>query len=305
MAEQREQIEMSKVIAKAVAEATQIAIQTMAEMQLRVEVTQGGPEIGGPVLKQPQFNWDAADKYLEWKAFMLEVKNLLSTYNTPKHNKIAMVKNWLCRKGLHYIGSITEAEKQACNTLQGLFDTLATKFWLQFNKTIKSLQIRRLCRSEKESAEEWMGWLWMAAVECGYKEVDRQLREQFIHGFNDKIMLVEIIIELTSRTGNVPMKSKGVLAWAKRGEAQRVQAVVLKDLAEIRVFDKIKKETEPKNTWGRKVQVATHQRQPCRYCGGSYTPRQCPAYGKMCAARLGTSGKCAGAKETMWSMKLK
>ena len=106
---------------------------------------------------------------------MLEVKNVLSTYNTPEHDKIAIVKNWLGRKGLHYIESITEAEKQACNTLQGLFDTLATKFWLQFNETIKSLQFRKLCRSENESAEEWMGWLQMVAAECGYKEVARQL----------------------------------------------------------------------------------------------------------------------------------
>ena len=40
MAEQREQLEMSKVIAKAMVEAMQIAIQTMAEMQLRVKETQ-------------------------------------------------------------------------------------------------------------------------------------------------------------------------------------------------------------------------------------------------------------------------
>ena len=40
MAEQREQIEMSKVIAKAVAEAMQIMIQSIAEMQLRMEETQ-------------------------------------------------------------------------------------------------------------------------------------------------------------------------------------------------------------------------------------------------------------------------
>ena len=40
MAEQREQVEMSKVITKAIAEAIQIAIQTMAEMQLRMEETQ-------------------------------------------------------------------------------------------------------------------------------------------------------------------------------------------------------------------------------------------------------------------------
>ena len=92
MVEQREQIEMSKVIAKAMAEATWIMIQTMAEMQLRMEETQQGPKIGGPVLKQPQFNWDATDKYSEWKAFMLEVKNVLSTYNTPEHDKIAIGK---------------------------------------------------------------------------------------------------------------------------------------------------------------------------------------------------------------------
>ena len=108
-----------------------------------------------------------ADKYSEWKAFMLEVKNVLSTYNTPEYNKIIIVKNWLGRKGLHYIESKTEAEKQACNTLQGLFNTLATKFWLQFNETIKLLQLRKLCRSENESTKEWMGWLWMAAAECG------------------------------------------------------------------------------------------------------------------------------------------
>ena len=267
MTEQREQIEMSKVIAKAMAEAMQIAIQTMAEMQLMMEETQYGPKIGGLVLKQPQFNWNAADKYSELKAFMLEVKNVLSTYNTPEHDKIATVKNWLGRKGLHYIESITETEKQACNTLQGLFDTLATKFQLQFNETIKLLQFRKLCSSENESAEEWMGWLQMAAVECGYKEVDRQLKEQFIYRLNDKIMLDEIIRELTSRTNNVQMISKDVLVWAKGIKAQRVQAAALNDLTEIRAFDKIKKETEPKSTRRREVQVATHQKQPWRYCG--------------------------------------
>ena len=112
-----EQIEMSEIIAKAVAEAMRIVIQTMADIQSRMGDSQQGSKIGGSVLKQPQFNWDVADKYSEWKAFILEVKNVLSTYNTPEHDKIAIVKNWLGRKGLHYIESITEAEKQACNTL--------------------------------------------------------------------------------------------------------------------------------------------------------------------------------------------
>ena len=105
----------------------------------------------------------------------------------------------------------------------------------------------------------------MVAVDCGYKEVDRQLKEEFIHGLDDKIMLDEIIRELTSRTSNVQMTSKDVLAWAKRVKAQRVQAAVLNDLTEIKAFDKIKKGTESKSTWGREAQVATHWRWPCRY----------------------------------------
>ena len=72
---------MSEVITKAVAEATRIAIQTMAEMQTQSAPNAAGPKLGSPTLKQPTFNWEAPDKYTEWKAFILEVRNVLSTYN--------------------------------------------------------------------------------------------------------------------------------------------------------------------------------------------------------------------------------
>ena len=52
---------------------------------------------------------------------------MISTYNTRDQEKIAMVKNWLGRKGLHYIETLTEVEKHPCGTLQGLIDTLAKK----------------------------------------------------------------------------------------------------------------------------------------------------------------------------------
>ena len=89
---------MSEAIAKAVAEATRIVIQTMAEMQTQRITSTSGPKLGGPALKQPTFNWEASDKYTEWKAFILEVRNVLSTYNAQETDKIAMVKNWLGEK---------------------------------------------------------------------------------------------------------------------------------------------------------------------------------------------------------------
>ena len=120
------------------------------------------------------------------------------------------------------------AEREACTTLDGQFDTLATKLKLQYKETIKSQQFRKLVWLESENIEEWMGRLCVAAVECNYREVDRQLKEQFIHGLNDKCMLEEIIKELTITRDDDWITSESVLAWEKRVEAQRTQAASVK-----------------------------------------------------------------------------
>ena len=206
---------MSEVITKAVAEATRIVLQTMAKMQAQRVPSTAGPKLGGPALKQPNFNWEALDKYTEWKAFILEVRNVLSTYNAHETDKTVMVKNWLGRKGLHYIESLMESKKETCSTLEGLFNTLATMFRPQYNEAIKSPQFRKLCRIEGKSADEWMGRLCVAAAECHYRDPDRQLKEQFIHELNDRFMLDEIIRELTTKNNDEQVTSEGVLTWAK------------------------------------------------------------------------------------------
>ena len=94
-------------------------------------------------------------------------------------------------------------------------------FRCQFIEIIKSLQFHKLSRQNGENAEEWMGTLWLSAIQCNYKGLDRQLKEQFIHGLNDTEMLGEIIKELTKICENEEITSEYVLPWAKRVEAQR------------------------------------------------------------------------------------
>ena len=112
-----DQVVMNEVIMMAMAEATRVTIQMFAETQGQRYEGQWRPKLGSPALKQPQFNWEATDEYTEWKAFILKVRNILSTYNAQEQDKITIVKNWLGRKGLHHLESLTEAEKHACNTL--------------------------------------------------------------------------------------------------------------------------------------------------------------------------------------------
>ena len=107
MAEQN----MSKVIAKVVAEATKIAIQTMAEIHVQQIDSQHGPRLGGSTLKQPTFNWEATDKYTEWKAFMLKVQNVIPSYNVQEGEIMTIIKNWLGRRDLTFIDSLTQEEK--------------------------------------------------------------------------------------------------------------------------------------------------------------------------------------------------
>ena len=65
-------------------------------------------------------------------------------YNTPQTDKLAVAKNWLGRKGLQYLETLMTVEKEMCNTLEGLFETLSNNFKPQYNETIKSLQFRKL-----------------------------------------------------------------------------------------------------------------------------------------------------------------
>ena len=131
------------------------------------------------------------------------------------------------RKGLQYIETLTNKEKETCNTLEGLFEALTNEFKPQCNETIKLLQFRKLYRYVDENVEEWMERLQVAAVECDYQEIDRHPKEQFIHGLNDKCMLQEIINNLMATKNENHIASGGVLSWAKKVKAQRAQAALL------------------------------------------------------------------------------
>ena len=111
-----EQAIANEAIPKAVTEATKAAIQAMAAAVAERPQSIAGPKLGRPAMKQPSFNWGADDKYYELKPFRLEVNNILTTYNTPQAEQLVMVKNWLGRRGLQFIESLPEAEKDRCST---------------------------------------------------------------------------------------------------------------------------------------------------------------------------------------------
>ena len=132
----------------------------------------------------------------------------------------------------------------------------------------------------------------MVAVECNYKEIDCQLKEQFIHSLNDKTMLDEVIRELTTKNTSEQMTSEDMLIWAKRVEVQRVQAAILSDITESQKLNKVKVARQ-------QVTYPASTRWPCRYCGSSHAPSQCLAYGKTCAS----CGKMGHFKKVCWSRK--
>ena len=60
---------MSEAIAETVAEATRIALQTMAEAWAERTHDRLGPKVSSPAMKQPMFDWNMQDQYNELKTF--------------------------------------------------------------------------------------------------------------------------------------------------------------------------------------------------------------------------------------------
>ena len=122
-----------------------------------------------------------------------------------------------------------------------------------------------------EGVEEWIGRLRTAVVECKYIEVDRQFKEQFIHGLNDDEMLADGIRGLTNCGEDVTICSETVSAWEKRVEAQQIQTAVIGNLHESRNFDVIKHKEY--RLGGKKYAsniVITKKK--CKYCGQEHKP---------------------------------
>ena len=116
-----------------------------------------------------------------------------------------------------------EEEEKKNKTTKGLFTVLCSKFKLQHNRIVISLQVQNLHRKGNESAQEWMGWLGTKVAKCQYKKHNRLLMEQFISGFNDDGMINEILKEVATLKGIKDAPSKHVLLWVHRIKVQRAQ----------------------------------------------------------------------------------
>ena len=138
----------------------------------------------------------------------------------------------------------------------------------------------------------------MAAAECNYKEIDCQLKEQFIHALNNKTMLDEVIRELTTKNINQQTTSEDVLIWAKSVEVQRVQVAILSDITESQKFDKVKvtkkQEMHPASPHGCVDIVGQVMHLGSAWCMERHVP---------VAEKWATSRRYARAGKTMWFMK--
>ena len=68
----------------------------------------------------------------------------------------------------------------------------------------------------EDSSREGMGKLWIKVAMCNYKENDRWLKEQFIKGKNDIVMISELIKWLKTIKSVNKILSDQVLLGEKR-----------------------------------------------------------------------------------------
>ena len=81
-----------------------------------------------------------------------------------------VLKNSLGRQGL------IQAEQEACNTRENIFETVSNKDEHQFNERVIPHQYNKLNRHNSENVEECIKRFRIAAKECNYQECDRWVK---------------------------------------------------------------------------------------------------------------------------------
>ena len=72
----------------------------------------------------------------------------------------------LAKQSLQLLETLTQAEQEACDDEEGMFEKLNKKFKPQYNETRKPLKFHNLVRQYNESMEEWMCRLRTTVMEC-------------------------------------------------------------------------------------------------------------------------------------------
>ena len=122
-----EQTIANDVIAKAVAEATRATIQAMAAATAEMPQNMAGSITCRPAMKQPTFNWEVDDKHSELISFRLEVNNILTTYNTPQTEQLAMVKKLARQKSSAIHRVINKHRKRYMQHIRRLIQNIDQK----------------------------------------------------------------------------------------------------------------------------------------------------------------------------------
>ena len=89
-----EQDIITQAISQAAVETARAVIEAMVVARTdNIDRMQNAvPMIGGPIMQQPRFHWEAQDKYSKLKNFILEINNIFESYNMPQTERIAISK---------------------------------------------------------------------------------------------------------------------------------------------------------------------------------------------------------------------
>ena len=116
----------------------------------------------------------------------------------------------------------------------------------------------------------WVDCDWLSAIECNYKDLERQLKKQFIHGLYDTDMFREMIWEVTKINENE--KSQAKMCCLGQRESKCKEAIHHheqphrgKGIWQTKNNKNMHKDSPRKHT-----QTKMPAKQMCRHCGSSH-----------------------------------
>lgn len=197
------------------------------------------------------FNWSAANK-----------AHVLLLRITPQlYDKLA-----------DYLAPGKPGQKSFADLQKALQDILLPRTYVLAER----FTFQNIRRESNETIRAFGERLLKAAEKCDFLNKDERLRDQFICGLNNQVIIGKLIVkdhnQLTFKEATIEAEAHASLL-----ETQIMKAAPQADSGAVLKIAMRKQRSTDKSK-----SVSESHSQSCQKCGGIHAKRQCPAFGKAC-----------------------
>ena len=208
----------------------------------------------------------------KWKALYETFRLLTDLQHKRGEIQVASLKYCLGPEAEDVVKTFNLSEEDSKK-----YEVVIAKFDSYFTPRKNVLRLRRTfyrrIQRPQEDTEAYLRALFVAAEDCGFRDKDEHIRDQFVAGIVNEDLAEKLEMLYFSKDGNLSLSD--VVEYSRTYNDVHEGRKLEREMA------KVVEEVKSKPSGNVKAGQSKSDRS-CNFCGRAHEPRKCPAYGKRC-----------------------